>query len=160
METIELENSLDSHIAKLNQYKGAVSNINNRMSAISKELNDIYLKSDSLAKALEVLQALAELKRHEIKGKIEALVTKALRSVFNRPDYSFEFKMELKRANMTAMPVLKSKFGEQIIETDIVDGHGGGIVDVCSFVLQVIILLLSPDKPNRVFIGDESFKHV
>ena len=44
--------------------------------------------------------------------------------------------------------------------TDIIDGHGGGVVDVTAFILQVIVLLALSNKLEKVIIADEAFKHV
>lgn len=107
-----------------------------------------------------LLFKISDVKRAEVSSRIEALVTKALRSVFGKQHYSFRFLWEEKRGTMTASPVIvtKNEDGEEIT-TDVVNGHGGGIVDVVAFVLRFVLLRLTPDLAPLMIV-DEPFRHV
>lgn len=114
----------------------------------------------NVAKAIEVLQTATEARREELRDRVETLVTRGLRAVFKRQDFEFVFKVSLKRDIFGVYPVLRSDFGEHQIEESIADGHGGGVADVVSFILKVIILSLARPKIAPLMILDESFKHV
>ena len=45
-------------------------------------------------------------------------------------------------------------------KTSILDAHGGGVVNVAAFVLQVIVLALTKPKLAKVMMLDESFRNV
>lgn len=113
-----------------------------------------------LDKAVEVLQAATETRRQELRDRVETLVTRGLHAVFRRDDFEFAFKVSLRRDVFGVVPVLRSKFGEQVLETEIVDGRAGGIADVVSFLLRVIVLCLARPKVAPVLVLDESFSHV
>lgn len=111
-------------------------------------------------KAIEIVHTATETRRQELRDRVESLVTRGLRAVFKREDFEFLFKVSLRRDVFGVLPVLKSKFGEHDLEEGIVDGHGGGVADVVSFILRVIILSLSRPRVAPLMILDESFKHV
>lgn len=118
--------------------------------------NDINV----LQKCMKVMQTLIEIKKEEVKSKIESLVTRGLRTIFERDDYRFSIEMEIKRNVMNAHPIVYSNFQGKEFGADVIDGHGGGLCDVISFILQVIVLLSFSHKYEKIIIADEMFKHV
>ena len=143
-----------------NQKLGMSKTLNMRLKTHMSELQEVDTKIDFIDKCVNVFQALSEVKKEEIKQKIEALVTKGLRTIFERNDYRFELQMETKRGVMNAKPMLYTKFNDKEFGSDIIDSHGGGIVDVTSFLLQIITLLAFSYKLEKILICDEPFKHV
>lgn len=117
-------------------------------------------EAEQLRKAIEVLQVATETRRQELKDRVESLVTRGLRAVFNREDYEFGFAVQLKRDVFGVTPVLRSHFKGQPMETSIVDGHGGGIADVVSFLLRVVVLCLARPRVAPFMALDEVFRHV
>ena len=53
--------------------------------------------------------------------------------------------------------MLKSAFGDKEFETGITEGHGGGVSDVVSFLLRVIVLCLARPKVAPIMFLDEVF---
>jgi len=113
-----------------------------------------------LTKAIEILQAAVETRREELRDRVEVLVTRGLRAVFGREDFEFAFNVQTKADVINVIPVLRSMFGERVLETEIADGHGGGVADVIAFVLRVLVLTLTRPKVAPIMILDESFRHV
>lgn len=111
-------------------------------------------------KTIEVLNTACELRRQELRERIDNLVTKGLRAVFDRPDYEFSFTMTIKGARLGATPMLRSDYKDSHIWTSVREGHGGGVADVVSFLLRVIVLTMTRPKVAPVLILDESFRHV
>lgn len=111
-------------------------------------------------KATEVVQAASEARREELRDRVEALVTRGLRAVFGRDDLEFFFKTAIHRDVFSTTPMVRSAFQGRTIETEIVEGHGGGIADVVSFVLRVIVLCLARPRAAPVLVLDETFRHV
>lgn len=109
----------------------------------------------------KVLRALGELKQAEVSKQVEDLVTKALRTVFGREDYRFAFTWEVSRGQASAIPTLWSVFaGNECCEEDILDGHGGGVVDVISFVLRFVVARFTTPPLLPLLVLDEPFRHV
>jgi len=113
-----------------------------------------------ISKAVEVLQTATETRRQELKDRVESLVTKGLRAVFNRDDFEFAFHVQLRRDKFGVVPVLRSKFGDREIETGVVEGHGGGVNNVVAFILRVVVMSLARPKVAPILILDESFSMV
>jgi ABC-type taurine transport system ATPase subunit len=53
--------------------------------------------------------------------------------------------------------VLRSKLGEITVDTDVVDARGGGLAATVGFLLNVVVLLLSPDRRDSPLFLDETF---
>ncbi len=115
-----------------------------------------------LEQASDLTQAATETRKQELNDRVETLVTRGLRAVFGRDDYEFKLNVTLARNMIGVQPVLRSKFGVDRLdlETAISAGHGGGIVDVVSFVLRVVVLSLTRPKLAPVMVLDETFRHV
>ncbi len=124
------------------------------------KVEEIEAECAQLAKAIEVIQAATETRRQELRDRVENLVTRGLRAVFRREDFEFAFNVSLKRDVFGVVPVLRSKFGDRTLETGIVEGHGGGVADVVSFLLRVIVLSLARPAVAPVLVLDESFRNV
>lgn len=136
--------------------QGLESILNNNRSEIS-QLDTVII---DLEKCAKVFQVLIESKKEEIKKKLESLVTQGLQTIFERDDYRFAINMEIKRNVMTASPMVYSRFQGEDFGVDPMDGRGGGLCDVISFLLQVIVLLAFSNKFEKILICDETFKHV
>ena len=132
-------------------------------SIITTNRSEIVQLNDTLAdldKCAEVFKVLIESKKEEVKRKIESLVTKGLQTIFEREDYRFAINMEVKRNVMTATPIVYSKFQGEDFGVEPMDGRGGGLCDVISFLLQLIVLLAFSHRFEKILICDETFKHV
>jgi hypothetical protein len=121
---------------------------------------DQHAAAELAEHAGEVLQAAIEARRLELRDRVELLVTRGLRAVFGRADLEFFFEQSTWGKISGITPGLRSAFGEKVIEADIVDGHGGGIADVISFLLRVVVLSLARPRLAPVLILDEPFRHV
>lgn len=158
---------MDCQVLKFDKLNNKFQRVIGRLKSIKDEktkyinlINDLESKIDILEKCLEVFQVLSEMKKEEIKNKIENLVTKGLRTIFERSDYRFEIIMEQKRNVMTAKPLLYSEFQGKEYCSEIMDGHGGGLIDVISFIMQIIVMISMRNTVNQIIIADEPFKHV
>lgn len=117
-----------------------------------------HVKCDE--KVLDTLYAIAEIRKGDIKNKIEKLVTKGIRAVFDREDLEFKLEISISRGDVAVKPVIVCEYNNKTLETDIIEGHGGGLGDVVSFVLRVVVLSLIRPQRARLLVLDEPFKHV
>jgi len=106
-----------------------------------------------------LLEQIAVVKRVEMKDKIVRLITFGLQTVF---DPSMEFLIETDtRAGNVVMDMKVSNMVDGVRhETDILNSHGGGLVNLIGFMLQCISLLFIYPPLTRLLILDEAFSMV
>ena len=111
--------------------------------------------------AADLLWAVVEAKQKESKEKIEKLVTAGLRAVFGRDDMTFVLEATGKSASRRGIrPLIQCEYGDYQFASLIPEGHGGGVADVASFLLRVVMLSIMADRSEFFIVLDESFKHV
>ena len=155
---------LESQYADLMSYMagkaGELRSVQSRRDRLAIELEEHTIAVVLYTDECEILRITGEILREGIKKRVENLVTSAIRSVFGREDYRFELEMELKRGQMTATPMLINEFRGTEIRQPVMDSHGGGLVNVISFVLQAVVLALTRPKLRKMIFLDETFKNV
>jgi len=119
------------------------------------QLEDRKNQSQNFIKARWVLSKVAEQTQLRFKEKVESLVTMAIQSVFDR-NFKFVLVFEQKRNKFECRPVVM----ENSIEYTPKDDMGGGIVDVISFALRVVLWNLQKPKSRNILILDEPMKYV
>ena len=77
--------------------------------------------------AREVVNSVIKLTQDNFKGKVEPLVTMAIRSVFEKP-YEFELRFEKKRNQLECRPIVIKDGVEETPKADL----GGSVVDIIS----------------------------
>jgi DNA repair ATPase RecN len=96
--------------------------------------------------------------QEQARRQIEELVTRGLQIIFDE-NMSFHLMQSVKANAATVEFVVRSAYGDQVVETPVLDARGGGLVVVVAFILRLIVLLLTPGA-RRVLFLDESFGHV
>lgn len=127
----------------------------NQLEDKEKELTSLKEKSNNLIKARWVLTKVAEQTQLRFKEKVESLVTMAIQSVFDR-NFNFVLLFEQKRNKFECRPVVM----ENEVEYTPKDDMGGGIIDVISFALRVVLWSLQKPKTRNFLVLDEPMKYV
>lgn len=104
------------------------------------------------------LTSFAEEAQLSMQRKIEALVTHALRTVFDE-DMEFKLVADTKARASTLDFVIVSKMDGVDVETPVIGSRGGGVAAVVGFLLRLVVLLLSENR-HRVMFLDETFAQV
>ncbi len=104
-------------------------------------------------KALAVIQEAATNVQSQLKGKITNLVNMALRTVFDDPPL---FTMEIVSKRNKTECELSLQEGKYPSAPE--DGAGGGVLDVVSFALRVVIWTFTTSE--NTLILDEPFKYL
>jgi len=118
-------------------------------------LDQIKSKHENYTKARWVLSKVAEQTQLRFKEKVESLVTMAIQSVFDRP-FQFILIFEQKRNKFECRPVVMEGDIEYVPKDDM----GGGIIDIISFALRVVLWSLQKPKTRNILILDEPMKYV
>ena len=108
-------------------------------------------------KAIELLTMVQHESRDKVKEGFESIITHALNFVFDE-DYQFELEFG-KRGNLQELNfnIKKPGFTEAY---DILDTNGGGLVDLISLALRIVLMELNTPKIEGFIILDESLKHL
>lgn len=99
-----------------------------------------------------LLKAFSAIESDQSKGLIEAVITQGLRFIFEQ---DYEFKMT--NTTLRNSPVVEFMVVKNGKERPPLGSMGGGVVDVCSFLLRVCVVLLTPGR-SRIITLDEPAK--
>ena len=109
---------------------------------------------DNHIKARVILTQVGKLTQEKFKRRVESLVTLAIRSVFDR-EFDFILNFEEKNNQVTCTPMIYDGDKEYIPKDDM----GGGIIDVVSFALRIVLWSMESPRSRNIFILDEPFKN-
>lgn len=153
----ELENQykdFSNEVVKIkHEYKLMQENHEKTKKLIEKYENDREIHK----KAVELLAIVQGVTRDKIKDGFEQIVSWALKYIFQE-DYKFCLVFG-RRGNLSELDfAIKSPDLDEAI--DPMDSRGGGILNVVSMVLRLVLMEVSVPKINGFMILDESFKNV
>jgi DNA repair exonuclease SbcCD ATPase subunit len=106
--------------------------------------------------AQKIIQHVAHTVQKKAHDRIATVVSRCLTAVFQEQAYEFVIRFEKKRGKTEAVLA----FVRNGREFDPATESGGGVVDVASFALKLVCLILRTPKLRRVMILDEAFKHL
>lgn len=111
---------------------------------------------ENTQEAQAIVVAMASGLQAAVHSRLSAVVTKALKAVFDDP-YEFALRFETK-ANRTNVVLVFTRDG---LEVDApLDACGGGVVDVAAWALRMACLILARPHARRLLVLDEPFKFV
>lgn len=119
----------------------------------STELKVLKSLVDRQEDARLILQTIAQKTQENLVYKISDIVELCLNSVFDS-NYKFVLNFVKKRNKTEAEMYLEDKDGQY----DILNSCGGGISDVVTFALRIVLWNLQRPKTSNVMILDEPFK--
>jgi len=145
---------------RYNRLSNRIESLRSDLKIKENQINEKMILSDDLAKAQWVLTEVQKKTQEKFKEKIESLVTMAIKSVYDRP-FGFELVFERKRDKMEIDPLIYEWVnGKKEYYNDAEDELGGGIVDICSFSLRVVLWTMENPRSRNVFILDEPGKNL
>jgi hypothetical protein len=137
----------------LNQKLAEKKVLTQQLKETEEELAEKTKKHSTYIKARWVVSEVIKLTQKKVGDHIESLVTMAIQSVFD-DEISFSATFDIKRNKPEC--VLGVKMDDEVYIPK--DEDGGGILDVISFALRVVLWTLQNPRSERVFILDEPFK--
>lgn len=164
METLDdLERTIKDYDRRLNQKEGAKEVLEARSTELKTQIEKLDTEILSVEKAIWVLQSYAENQQKILAERIEGIVTKGLRAVFQ--DQSLEFKLtysenkkgDKKKTPEVAMSILYESNGQQV-DGDLKDSFGGGLSVVAATLLRIVVVLHLGHRVDPVILLDESLK--
>ena len=113
------------------------------------------IKISDLDEVHSVWIKLADKIQMNARSHIEAVVTMAIQSVFEKP-YKFKLVFEEKRNNITCTPLVI----EDGYEYSPKDQMGGGMIDIIGFALRITLWSMRVPRSRNIFILDEPFRFI
>lgn len=139
----------------LDQQVGEAKATIRRLVATRSEIAELRAHITLHERAAAVLTKFGEDRQAEAQRQIEALVTQGLHTIFGDPGLSFHVVPAVRAKRNEVDFVVRSHLGNTTVDTDVLDGRGGGLAATVGFLLRLVILLLSGGE--TVLFLDESF---
>lgn len=111
---------------------------------------------DDLVEARRIISEAARSTQLQFQGFVESLVTMAIQTVFPEQQYRFVMEFDLK-ANRSEINLLVQQGEKEPYRPE--DEQGGGLLDVLSFALRVVMWSLEKPRSRPVFVIDEPFRY-
>ncbi len=134
-------------------FKTELKLVLNSLDTKEKEFNSLKEYNNNLQKARLVVSEAGKYTQSYLKDYIENMVTTALQAVFEE-EYHFIIDFDIKRNKPEAKISLKIR-GEEV---DPKDSVGGGVLDVASFALRVVLWSIENPRSSNVLILDEPMR--
>jgi DNA repair exonuclease SbcCD ATPase subunit len=156
---------IDLDIVKrtLAERKGARDSLLMRESELVREVDRLDAATLSIEKAVYLLQTYAEEQQKTLTERIEGIVTKGLRAVFQNPSLEFKLRYsetkagDRKKNPEVTMAVLYEHDGTQV-EGNLKSSFGGGLSVVAALLLKVVVVLHLNPRVRPILILDEPLK--
>src|SRR3990167_2111855 len=126
----------------------------NSLEIKEKEYNSIKEYNENLQKARVLVAEAGKYTQTYLKDYIESMVTTALQAVFEEEDYQFIIDFDIKRNKPEAKISLRIR-GDEVDPNNSV---GGGVLDIASFALRVVLYSIQNPKTDNVIILDEPLR--
>lgn len=128
-----------------------VSRLQDDITSLNNTINDLKLLEAYLSRFADERQA-------AVFNQIEATVSEGLRAVF-REEMRLEITTKMVGARSEVVFTLISDTEDGELATSIMESRGGGVAAIVGFLIQAVIVLLTPGLRPVIFL-DESFRAV
>jgi DNA repair exonuclease SbcCD ATPase subunit len=152
----QVEASLRAVETSVERQVGEYRHLLQEGAAAEQEVERLEQEIAVLDQAIAVLNSYADERQEDLQRRVEEMVTHGLRLVFDDQDLEFRLSPGTRGKYATMEFVLRTRKGEDWIETPVMDAAGGGVAAVVGFVLRVVLLMLRADT-RKVLLLDETF---
>lgn len=129
--------------------------------ALQTEITALKADIALLEKVAALLSGIGEARQSALQSQIETLVTQGLQSIFGDETLSFHLVPGTRASTPVIDFEVRSRLGDEIVATDVMDARGGGLAAIVGFLLRLVVALLSSaNTRDTVLLLDETFSHV
>jgi DNA repair exonuclease SbcCD ATPase subunit len=122
------------------------------------QVSALDVRIEDLGQIAAFLTQFADDRQAVVQTQVEDIVTEGLRTIF-REDLTLKLVNRLVGKRPELDFVLVSTSGGETLETSILDSRGGGVAAVAGFLIQAVLVLLTPGMRPTLFL-DEVFAQV
>lgn len=153
-----LKSKLETLGNQVGRIQGEYSYIKSDLEKSQNRIKELEVQALDHDEAIELLNQVQKVTTDLIKEKFEGLASWALKYIFDK-DYKFVLVFG-KRGNLQELDfeILSPENEESI--GDPLNSTGGGMLNVISLILRLILMEISQPKVQGFIIFDESFKNV
>src|SRR3954467_12063264 len=119
-----MERKVSQAERSIHQEIGSAKSLARHVKKVTEEATELELKVQACEEAVGFLNSFADLRQRDVQQKVEGLVTHGLRSVFLE-ELSFHIVQEVKARRSEVRFVIRSRVGNEEVETSIMDARGG-----------------------------------
>lgn len=145
---------LQNYRNHINKKKVEKTIYDNRLGETGQELISAEDHYNNLLKARFVIAEVAKQTQHKFVQYVENMGTLAIKTVFDR-DFRFLVNFEIKRNKSECMLLIQEGDQEPFIPSAEL---GGGVLDVISFALRIILWSLQNPRTRNTILLDEPFR--
>jgi hypothetical protein len=143
---------------QLDQDSGRALQVVQAGQAAEADIARLGQQAEVYARVAALFTTVGEQAQETARGQFEALATHALQVIFGER-LSFHLVAGETGGQATLEPVIRSEHDGTVIETGALGARGGGMVAVTGFIMQLVMVLLTPGVRKVLFL-DETFAHV
>ena len=155
MNISELRKQVNSARTSLEIKKNKVETLGARKESLEKKIEELEI--DKLEQASLILQKLSEKQREVAKTRLEELGTQALQYSLGN---NYRMVIELSESRKRPQAFLYVIDDDKGIKTSPLDDNAGGIIDIISIALRLVVLQAHEPTIDGPIILDEPFKMV
>ena len=153
-----LSPQLSEQKTKFDMLRGKLESLNESKDRLEMQLSSIQEGVLNLKHIEEYLSRFADERQAAIHKQIEATVTEGLQTVFQE-DMRLEIRTKVVGSRAEVEFIVVSQTSEGQLETGIMDARGGGVAAIVGFLIQAVLVLLTPNMRPIMFL-DETFRNV
>lgn len=154
----QLEESFESFSQKVGELKGEYNTLKDQQEKSDILINTLKKDEETYTKAVELLSLVQQVTRDKIKEGFETIVTHALNYIFESDKYSFHLVFG-RRGNLQELD-FAVKTPEKDEALNPLDTDAGGILNIISFALRIVLMEVATPRINGFIISDESFANL
>lgn len=156
-------------MSRAEQFKMIVDNLKNDLKVKRKQEELLIARKDDIEKKIEelnvdklnqsltLLQKLSESQRNKAKFRLEELGTKALQYSLGE---EYEMRITIDSTRKRPQAYVKVYNSIRDVETNPYEDNGGGVIDIISVALRLVVLQAQQPAINGPVLVDEPFKMV
>jgi len=152
----------ESIYMRLDQIREIVKKREIEQKLLSKQSNERKNKLESIGieifdmiEARNIVSEAARITQQQFKMLVEELVTTAIQAVFPNKDYKFVMQFVLQNNRPQINLLVQDGENEPYIPKE---EQGGGLLDIISFALRVVLWSLEKPRSRNILIMDEPFR--
>ena len=154
----QLEQDFENFSQKVGELKGEYNTLKDQQEKSESLITQLKEDEETYAKAVELLTLVQKVTRDKIKEGFETIVTHALNYIFESDKYAFELvfgrRGNLQELDFTVLTPDKDE-ATNPLHTD-----AGGVLNIMSLALRIVLMEVAVPKINGFIISDESFANL
>lgn len=141
--------------SRFDQRVGQARALATNLNAAREEVSELSTRIEHLDQIAGLLASYADDQQAQVQGNIESIVSTGLKTIFGE-DLSLRIENRMNGKRPELQFLLVSRYGQETLETSILDARGGGVAAVAGFLIQAVLALLTPGVRPVLFL-DETF---